>query len=271
MALNINALWDYGKPELSEQRFVAALAEAGADEQLILQTQIARSHGLRRNFERARTVLAEVEAKLDGAAPEAQVRYFLELGRSLASTAHPPEALGPEALAAARAHYLKAHELAAQARLDFLAIDALHMLPCVDTEPAQQLEWNERAVAYMEASEQPEAKGWEASLRNNLGYARHLQGDYEEALKQFRLSRAAHERTGRVRNVRIADWMIAWTYRAQQRYAEALELQLELERAWDADQEPDPYVYEELALLYRATGDEARARHYEEKHKTAGQ
>lgn len=48
MALDINALWDYSQPDLSEQRFIAALDEASDDEKLILQTQIARSHGLRR-------------------------------------------------------------------------------------------------------------------------------------------------------------------------------------------------------------------------------
>ena len=62
---------------------------------------------------------------------------------------------------------------------------------------------------------------------------------------------------------RIADWMIARTYRAMDRIDDAIALQLELERAWNADGEPDPYVYEELALLFRAKGDEQRAAHYE--------
>ena len=90
---------------------------------------------------------------------------------------------------------------------------------------------------------------------------------YDAALQQFRLSRAAHERSGRVRNVRIADWMIAWTLRAQKQYTQALAIQLDLERAWDAAGEPDPYVYEELEHLYRALGDEPRAQWYGEKFK----
>jgi tetratricopeptide (TPR) repeat protein len=141
----------------------------------------------------------------------------------------------------------------------------------VDTEPARQLEWDERAIAYLERSDQADAKRWEGALRNNVGYARHLRGEYEEALAQFRLSRAAHERSGRVRNVRIADWMIARTLRAQNKYEQALAIQLELERAWDADGEPDPYVYEELEHLYRALGDEARARRYGAKLKARKQ
>ncbi len=100
------------------------------------------------------------------------------------------------------------------------------MMPVVDAEPDRQLEWNEKALAFLERSDQPEAKRWEASLRNNVGHAKRLKGLYEEALIEFRLSRAAHERAARVRNVRIADWMIARTYRDQQRYDEAVALQL---------------------------------------------
>lgn len=265
LAVDVNALWDYGQPELSEQRFRAAQAEARGDDWLVLQTQIARSHGLRRDFDRARALLAEVEPRLAASSPEVRVRYHLELGRTYASPAHPDDALTPEALALARQHYLRAYDLAAAARLDFLAIDALHMMPSVDTDPALQRRWDERALAYLEQSDQPEARRWEGSLRQNLGYALHLAGDYDAALVQFRLSRAFSERMGKLRAQRIADWMIAWTYRAQQRYADALALQLALERAWDADGEPDPEVYEELAHLYRALGDEDRAAQYETK------
>ena len=41
MAIDLAPLWDFSKPELSEQRFRAALPGASADDQLILQTQIA--------------------------------------------------------------------------------------------------------------------------------------------------------------------------------------------------------------------------------------
>ena len=50
MALDISALWDFNSPELSEQRFLAALSSASSDEALILKTQVARSHGLRGDF-----------------------------------------------------------------------------------------------------------------------------------------------------------------------------------------------------------------------------
>jgi len=260
MAIDIAALWKYSKPAESEARFRAALNGASDDDAFILQTQIARTFGLRRQFDTARATLARLEPRLATVSAEAQVRYYLELGRTFASATHPPD--NPAASReTARDHF----SLAQSAALDNLAIDALHMMPTVDTEPAQQLAWNEKAIAYLERSTQPDAKRWEASLRNNVGYARHLAGDYDEALRQYQLSLAAHARAGNASNVRIAYWMIASTYRAQKRFDEAIAIQLRLEREWAAAGEPDPYVFEELEHLYRATHDEEKANLYQAK------
>jgi tetratricopeptide (TPR) repeat protein len=263
MAIDLNALWDYTDPALSESRFREALQQASAQDVPILQTQIARTFGLRRRFDEARTVLASIAPRIESESPEAQTRYFLELGRTHASPAHPPEAGTPANREIARSHYMRAFQVASDAKLDALAIDALHMMPMVDTDAAQQLEWNQKALDFMERSSQPAAKRWEASLRNNVGYAKHLAGDYDGALRQFRLSLAAHERAGNAYAVRIAHWMIAWTYRAQQRYAEAIDIQLRLEREWDAAGKPSQSVYDELEHLYRALGDDAKAAHYQ--------
>jgi len=271
MALDVAKLWDYGNPALSEQRFIEASKTASADDALVLQTQIARTYGMRKDFSLARQVLAAIRDDVGKGSPEVQVRYLLELGRSYASTAHPPELQTPENKAAARALYGQAFAAADQAHLDFLAIDALHMMATVDTEPKDQLAWDLKALAYMEASAQPDAKGWEASLRNNVGYARHLLGQYDEALVQFRLSLAAHERAARVRSVRIAHWMIAWTLRAQGQFEQAIDIQLRLEDEWAQAGEPDPYVFEELEQLYRATNDSARAELYAMKLRNAKQ
>ena len=88
MAIDLLALWDFSKPELSEQRFRDALESATPDEQLILQTQIARSFGLRSDFAAAQEVLASIEPMLSQASDEVRVRYYLELGRTCSSTAH---------------------------------------------------------------------------------------------------------------------------------------------------------------------------------------
>jgi len=262
MALDVSSLWNYSDPEASEQRFRQALAGAAGDDVLVLRTQLARTYGLRRNFAEARRILAEVQDAIPRASPEAQVRYDLELGRTYASAAHRPEEETPDAKERARSLYTAAFERARDARLDALAIDALHMMVTVDTEPNDQLKWALKALAYMENSSQPDAKKWEGSLRNNVGYANHLLGNYEEALAQYRLSLAAHERGGRPANVRIAHWMIARTLRAQGKLQEAIDIQLRLEREWSEAGQPDPYVYEELEQLYRATGNAARADEY---------
>jgi hypothetical protein len=99
-AVDLAALWDFARPEVSEQRFRAALEKANGDDALILQTQIARSHGLRRDFATARAVLAALEPAMPTAGPEAQVRYQLELG-SHRCVGHPrcradhPRSCGP--------------------------------------------------------------------------------------------------------------------------------------------------------------------------------
>jgi tetratricopeptide (TPR) repeat protein len=263
--IEISSLWDFSNPQLSEQRFRQALEQAAGDDALLLQTQIARTYGLRKDFTKAREILAALTDLVTSASPEVQVRYFLELGRTYASATHPPEAQTPENKAQAREHNLHAFEIAQAAHLDYLAVDALHMMAFVDTEPKDQLDWDLKALAYMEASPQEEAKKWEASLRNNVGYAQHLLGHYDDAIQQFQLSLAAHQRAGKLSNVRIASWMIAWTLRAQGKLSEALEIQLRLEQEWDADGEPDPYVFEELELLYRALDDPESAERYAEK------
>ena len=265
MALDILGLWDYSKPALSEQRFRDALATATHDEALVLQTQIARTWGLRKDFVRAREILASISDPVKKASAEAQANHLLELGRTYASPAHPKELLTAEARQQARSLYLQAFETARHAHLDYLAIDALHMMPMADPDPKAQLEWDLKALDYLEASSQPAAKKWEGSLRNNVGYAKHLLGQYDEALTQFKLSLAAHERAGKTKNVRIAYWMIAWTLRAQGKLHEAIDIQLRLEREWEQAGEPDPYVFEELEHLYRAAGDATRADAYAAK------
>jgi tetratricopeptide (TPR) repeat protein len=265
MAVDVSALWNYSDPEVSEQRFRQALAGATGDDALVLRTQLARTYGLRRKFTEARRILAEVQGSIHGASAEAQVRYFLEMGRTYASTAHRPEEETPESKEMARSLYTEAFERARGARLDALAIDALHMMSTVAIEPSDQLKWDLKALAYMESSSQPEAKKWEGSLRSNVGYANHLLGNYDEALAQYRLSLAAHERASRPANVRIAHWMIARTLRAQGRHREAIEIQLRLEREWSEAGQPDPYVYEELEQLYRATGNVVLADEYAAK------
>lgn len=264
MAIDLAPLWDFNKPEVSEQRFRAALETATRDDALVLHTQIARTYSLRRDFSKAQDILKSVAKDLSTAGSEARTRYALELGRTYASATHPPELQTAESKSLARASYESALEIAKGAHLDGLAIDAIHMLAFIDTAPTDQLKWGQEALAIVEASSQPAAKKWEASIRNNIGYALHQLGRFEEALVQFKQAVVLRERGTNAESVRSAHWMVAWTLRALGHVDEALEIQLRLERECEAAKMPDRYVYEELEILYRAQGKETRAKHYAE-------
>jgi len=262
MAIDLAPLWDFSKPEVSEQRMRAALELAKGDDALILQTQIARTYGLRKEFSKARDILKAISKEVSAAGPEARARYSLEIGRTYASAAHPPDLQTPESKTLARESFESAVFIAKSDHLDDLTIDAIHMLAFVDTSPIDQVKWGQEALAVSMASSKPEAKKWEASIRNNMGYALHQLGRFDEALVHFKQAVVLRERSKDAESTRVAYWMVAWTLRALGRMDEALEIQLRLERECDAAKAPDRYVYEELEILYRARGDETRARQY---------
>jgi tetratricopeptide (TPR) repeat protein len=262
MAIDLTPLWDFNNPELSEQRFLGALDTAQGDDALILQTQIARTHGLRKDFAKAQAVLKGFETQIDVAGPEARARYSLELGRTFASATHPPALQTEEAKASARSAFTKALAIAKSGGLDGLAIDAIHMFAFIDTEPADQLKWAQEALAVSLASTQPAAQRWEGAIRNNLGLALHGLGRFDEALAQFKQALAIREQGTDLGKIRVACWMVAWTLRAMNRLDESLEIQLRLEQECAAANAPDPFVFEELEALYRAKGNDARASHY---------
>jgi len=270
MTIDLKPLWNFDDPAESEQRFRSLLSTASPDDAFILQTQIARSYGLRNDFGKAREILQGLEPQLANVSNEAQTRYWLELGRSCSSATHPPESQTAEVRERARKDYEHALETARSGGLDALAIDALHMLAFVDTAPADQLKWGKAALSMAEASSQPLAKAWEPSLRNNIGYALHQLGRFDEALDQFRQAVVLRERGNDIEATHVARWMVAWTLRAMNRTDEALAIQLRLEAERAAAGVPSSYVFEELELLHRAKGDEARAAHYAEMKKGAG-
>ena len=262
MAIDLTPLWDFSQPDVSEQRFRAALKTASADDALVLQTQIARSHGLRRDFAAARNTLKAIEPQMATAGTEARTRYALELGRTYASATHPADAQTTESRELARKAYRNALDLARLAKLDRLAIDAIHMLAFVDTAPGDQLKWGLEALSVATRSTQAAAKQWEAPVRHNVGYALHQLGRYDEALAQFRQAVVLREQGGDAQALRVAHWMVAWTLRSLKRNDEALDIQLRLEREADAAGQPDSYVFEELEILYRDRIDAAKAAYY---------
>jgi len=262
MNLDVKSLWNFADPVQSEERFRLALSTAAGDDAAVLRTQIARTYGLRSDFEAARAILAAVKPELQTAGDEARARYWLELGRTYASAAHSAAAQTAETKRIAREAYEQALAIARSAGLDELAVDTLHMLAFVDTDSAAQLNWGLEALALAQASSQPSAQAWEASLHHNVGDALHHLGRYEEALIHFHRAVALRERDRDLQAVRAARWMVGRTLRVLGRIDAALEIQLRLERERELEGTPSRYVFDELKLLYRAKGDEVRAEHY---------
>ncbi len=252
--VDLDALWDFRQPALSEQRLRAAWSAAPADsnEALVLQTQVARALGLQQRFDEARALLDRLADRADTASAEVRVRWRLEQGRSWASATHPPATQTDEARARARAWFVEAAELARASALDGLAVDAIHMLAFVDTAPGQQLHWAQQALAVVGQSSQPAARRWEASVRHNLGHALLQLGRPDEALVEFRAALALREQAGNAQAIHVARWMEARALRALGRHEEALAIQLQLAESMAADGRQDPHVDAEITLLRQA-------------------
>jgi tetratricopeptide (TPR) repeat protein len=251
-AMDIRSLWDFDDPVRTEALFRAHLAQASGDDALSLQTQIARSYSLRSRFADAHALLDRIEPELAAAGPEPKVRFLLERGRTWRSGQQPEKA---------RPLFLQAVELANQAKLEFLAVDAMHMVALLEPTLEAQLDWNRRALAAARQADDPAARNWDASLANNIGMSLHDAGRHEEALASFRSALAARERLGNPGGIRIAHWMIAWTLRALKRHDEALAILVRIEREAAAAGAPDGFVFEEIGenLLALARAPEARA------------
>jgi tetratricopeptide (TPR) repeat protein len=256
-------LWDYDHPEATEARFRGLLGSKAAEEpafRLEVETQLARTFSLRAKFEEAHRILDGVEQGLRGQdVPRVRVRYLLERGRCFNSDKAPARALPL---------FREAWDVARAAKLDGLAVDAAHMVAIAEADPKAQERWNREAIAYAEASPDPEAKRWLGSLLNNLAWALHDGGRPEEALALFEKGLAWHRERKTGEGEFIARYMVARCQRTLGRHEEALAGQQALlaDRALAAA-EPDGYVEEEIAENLLALGRKAEARpHFARAH-----
>ena len=230
---DLRSMWDFDDPAGSEQRFRAAADLAEGSDRLVLLTQVARALGLQERYDEGHDLLDHLAVTDDDVA----ARVSLERGRLLRSAGDPD---------AARPHF----EAAAQhATSEALRIDALHMVALV-APPEEQLAVTERALALARASDDPEARAWDASLLNNIGMVHADAGDWPAALAAFEQALAARRRLGGDADIRVARWMVAWALRHLGRTAEARAEQEALKGELDAIGATDPYVDEELALLH---------------------
>src|SRR5512147_2592778 len=246
----IDEFWEYDNPAASEQRFRAALGSGDRNRDLELQTQIARTYSLRRQFDEAHRLLDQMQPALADSTARVRSRYLLERGRTLRSAGDK---------AAAQPLFLQAYEVARGATETGLAVDAAHMLALV-TPSDEAARWTDTGVKLARASNDPKALALLPALLNNHAWNLHDAGRFDDALPVFVEAETAWRSTGKQPQGRIATWSVARCLRSLKRYDEALVLKRRLEAEWIASGGSDGYVFEEIAENLDALGrpDEAR-------------
>ena len=249
--MDIESFWEYSDPAASEQRFRQALDSAEGDQRLELQTQIARSYGLRDRFEEAHQLLDEVESQLAGAGPRPRLRYLLERGRTYNSGGDRDKA---------RALFVQAWEGAQSGGQEGLAVDAAHMVAVTHSGTPEAVKWNERGLSVARESQDAKAQALVPAMLNNSAWDLFDMGRYDEALGWFEQARQEWIQRGQPRQIHIARWAVGRCLRALERCTEALEIQRALESEDEAAGAADGFVYEEVAENLAALGrsDEAR-------------
>lgn len=175
--VDIGKIWNWDHPEQSEIDFLQlSTLEKDPDMQLQLLTQIARAQGLQNKFKEAQTTLDVVKNKLTANTLTAEIRYYLELGRTFNSDNHAQIALP---------FFQKAFELATTRSNDDLSIDAAHMLGIANEDFNVQVEWDLKALDILKKSSDPEVKGWIFPLYNNMCWSLSDAKKINEALDCF--------------------------------------------------------------------------------------
>jgi tetratricopeptide (TPR) repeat protein len=253
---DFDALWDFDRPDETEVKFRALLAEPNTEGNQTyrteLLTQIARTEGLQRRFAEAHHTLDKVEALLTAEPTRIQVRYLLERGRIFNSSRQPERALPL---------FIAAWEAGIAAGEEGFAVDAAHMAAIAAPVEAR-LAWNHTALELAERSADAGARKWRASLYNNIGWTLHAQGDFVGALECFEQAAAIQQNEGEGERLRIAKWCVARTLRSLGRVEDALAAQQEQLRELESTGREGPYVYEELAECLWHFGRQEEARPY---------
>jgi tetratricopeptide (TPR) repeat protein len=250
---DFDKLWDYRDPAATEQKFSQLLASVDTSfgqYRCELLTQIARSQGLQGKFDAASSTLQLVAQAMQPNWPVVRVRYLLESGRVHNSSGHRD---------LARPLFVEAFELASEQKLDFYAVDAAHMMGIAEIHE-KQMEWNERALAIAEASDDPRARRWAGSLYNNMGWTLFEARQYERALALFRKGVDFQAANNRPRELRIAKYSVAKTLRMMGKVDDALAIDRAIHEEAVVANDPDGYVSEEIGecLLAQGHADEAR-------------
>lgn len=256
---SIDQLWDYSNPAETRLKFVALFEDqqehAPLDYLLEIQTQIARTHSKRAEFERAHEILDVVEQQLNNSTPIAQVRYLLERGRTYNSSGQKKKAYNL---------FVQAYEFGKKIQQFRYSVDAAHMVAIASETLEEKLKWNEHGLKEAQKSDDLNVLGWVGAFHNNMGWDLFAAKRYEEALTHFEKSREFYSKHGYNRHFQIAKWSIAKTYRFQGKIDAAFEIQsgLLLEQQ---GLDPSGYTYEELGELYLVRGKTKSSKVYFKK------
>jgi len=253
---DFDQLWDYSKAAETEQKFVGLLPQAVASDDKAylaeLLSQIGRAKGLQGNFDEARKSLDEAEALLQPEHKRARIRILLERGRCFNSSKQPELSLPI---------FEEAMQLAIAAKEDYYAVDAAHMLGIAAPE-AERHAWNLKALEMAEESADERAQGWKGSLYNNIGYFYMEEGKFAGAMDLFEKLLNYTTEKGDEDFASTARWFIARVQRLMGDITAALAGQLALEKAGEAADKPDAYVFEELGEIYLALEEDEPRRKY---------
>ncbi len=249
-------LWDFGDPARTEARFRAVLRDPRVDPALgfEIETQIARTLGLRREFDAARTLLDTLVARIAGDWGRPRARWLLERGRTYASAIHADDR--PTAMQL----YRGAWRLALAHGEERLAIDAAHMLAIVAPTMQEQEHWMREGLAVARSARDPKARRWQGTLWHNLGMSYHDAQRHRDAVDAFRQAVAARTVAGDAQALFVERWCLAWALRYTGAHEEALSILDTLDAQARAQATPDGYVYEEMAENLWALGREGEAR-----------
>ena len=258
--MDFRKFWRYQDPAASFSALEDLLEETPVDEKLTraeIITQMARARGLQYRFKEGEKELMKA-LKLIGNNNKcrAYVRYLIEYGRLRNSAGDK---------GAAKVSFLTAWDTARLYNYPFLAVDAAHMLAIVE-EPGKQLEWSDKAIEYIENSDNERIHGWLGPLYNNTGWTYHDMGNYEKAMELFKKGYDFRKSRNDTLGTLIAEWTIARGKRSLNEIAEAKQIQLKLEKEFiEYTGKPYGYVYEELMEIAIIEKDEKKTREYAKK------
>ena len=255
-------LWNYQDLTQTQAALMALLPETavGSSAYIQLLTQIARTHSLQSHFAEAHRWLDIAQNQLQADQAIAQIRLWLERGRTHNSAGDKQKA---------SRLFRQAFDLANTIpEADYFAVDAAHMLGI--SEPLDdQLAWTQRALALAEASSHPTTRQWLGVLTNNLGWTHHDLGAYETALALFEQGlawRKTEERPFNPQAVHIATYSVGRALRSLGQYAQALTLQQALWEKWtDASPLWRGHLAEEIGECLLAQGQAGAATPFWEK------